>query len=217
MGSIRRRNCVFCRFVFGCIGTVLFAGMGLAAIEDSRFAASSDGTVFEFELREVSRREVFDRLFANSDIRFDWKSPDLADERISGRYQGALPHVAQQLLTNLDFVLGYERLGGEPRMTRVTIVGRASGQASPNLALLEAALRSREQPRTGLPASQTSVGAPLPAPVKQPGPLQVPVAGSTPGGPVPVPIMSGLPSVAPIVGAELPVLPGPNQPSDVRK
>jgi hypothetical protein len=178
---------------------------------------SSDGTVFEFELREVSRREVFDRLFANNDIRFDWKSPGIADELISGSYHGSLSQVARLLLTKLDFVLGYEQVDGEVRMTRVVIVGRSSGQASPNLALLEAAMRSREQPKNRSPIGQASVGSPVPVPVKQTGPLQAPVAGSVPGGLVPVPIMGGLPSVAPIPGAVLPVLPPPIQSSDVRK
>jgi hypothetical protein len=79
---------------------------GLAAVEDSQFDVSSDGMSVQFELREVSRREVLDRLFANRGITLTWHNRAAADESVSGSFHGPLSVVAWQLLAPLDFVLG---------------------------------------------------------------------------------------------------------------
>lgn len=240
MRNIQRQNCVF-RHLFPIgIGILLFPGVGWAGIEDSRFTTSSDGTAFEFELREVSRRQVLDRLFADQAIKLDWADPAVAGDLISGSYHGSLSQIARLLLTKLNFVLVHERTDDEIRITRVVILGRSSGQASPGLATLQAALRAAEKPKSAFPASpgdptrmsraaagpSTTVPAgaarstlsrdgdaarsAAPVPIATSGPPQVPVARPAPADLVPLPIMTALPSVAPIAGAALPELPGPN-------
>lgn len=238
MGCVRRQYCVLRQLILICGGCAWFTGVGLAAVEDSHFGTNSDGTILEFDLRAVSRREVLDRLFANRNIKLEWVNTALADELISGAYHGSLPQVARQLLTKLDFILVYDGASSDARLTRVVIFGRSSGQASPAIASLEAALLASEKPKDQsqtAPASAdlarpgrapsmfdarrnaNAASSPSPVPVRQAGTPPVPVVRQAPGDLVPVPIMTGLPSVAPIAGAALPVLPLPVRSSDVRK
>lgn len=235
-------GCLKCvsRYLAGvCVASILVSGASLAGVDDSQFVVSSDGSSVQFELREVSRREVLDRLFAGQDIKLDWVNTAVADEHISGSYGGSLSQVTRQLLGALNFILVYDGVAQESRLTRVVIVGRGSGVASPSLAVLEAAMqragrpvapvpsskpqassaaaenarpRASEPPRVAArnPLNQPPGNGPAPTPRAIGGPAPIPVPMPA-NAPEPLPRMSGtLPSVAPVAGANLPVLPGPS-------
>jgi hypothetical protein len=244
MRGNRRRNCALRHVILICTGSLLFASAGFAALANSEFRMSSDGSSVELTLRDISRREVLDRLFSDRGIRLDWMSPALADERISGNYTGSLSQVARRLLEKLNFILVYDTAVSASRITRVVIVGPAQDQPSPGLATLQAALSGAEKSKDNTVPSPTNLTttsrapagpslpsrnrnftftntynarSPAPVPIATSEPQPVPTARPAPPDLVPVPIVTGLPSVAPIAGARLPVLPPPVQSSDVRK
>jgi hypothetical protein len=244
MRGNRRRNRGLCHFILICTGSLLFPGAGFAAVADSQFRISSDGSRVELTLLDISRRDALDRLFSDRDIRLDWMSPALADERISGNYNGSLSQVARRLLEKLNFILVYDMTSNAPRITSVVIIGRAQGQPSPALATLQAALSGAEKSKDNIAPSPTNrtttshatagpsppgrnrnsvftntdtAGSPAPVPIATSAPQPVPTASPAPPDLIPTPIMTGLPSVAPIAGAKLPVLPAPVQSSDARK
>jgi hypothetical protein len=246
MRGNRRRNCGLRHVILICTGSLLFPSAGFAALADSQFRMSSDGSSVELTLLDISRREVLDRLFSDRGIRLDWMSPTLADERISGNYTGSLSQVARRLLEKLNFILVYDTTVSAPRITRVVIVGPAQGQPSPGLATLQTALSGAEKSNDNTapsPTNQTTTSratasppaslpsrnpnsvftntntarSPAPVPIATSAPLPVPTASPAPPDLIPTPIITGLPSVAPIANAKLPVLPPPVQSSDMRK
>jgi hypothetical protein len=226
-----------------CCGLLLWPFVGLAAGEDSRLDISADGTSVDFDLHQVARREVVDRLFADRGIQLDWLNRDVADEPIRGRFRGTRSAVARQMLAPLDFVLAVDRVDGEVRITRVVVVGRSSGEASSGLGVLEAAMR-RAEGRQDLPREDraqakpsgaipmppgaspvrplvmTGAGAanlPTPTPIRSGDPAAVPVPLPVPPNvPPPTPQYGPLPSIAPIVGADVPMLPGPRPVIDAK-
>src|SRR2546421_59260 len=134
MSGFARASRFFCGLLLAVIGSFVSAGGGFAAVEDSRFILSPDGSAVDFELRDVARRDVLARLFADQEIKVDWLDPSLANAPISGGYRGSLSQVARQLLEKVDFILVYDMGGSAPRITRVVVMGPSKGQPSPGLA-----------------------------------------------------------------------------------
>jgi hypothetical protein len=131
-----------------CIG-VSAANRVFAAVEDSRFEFSPDGTNAVFEARGVSRREVLDRLFAGINIEIKWLNASFADEPISGTFAGNRAAVARVLLSQANFVIGYDDKG---RLARVVIIGPAGKEPNgPALAALTAAIQSNGSRAPELP------------------------------------------------------------------
>jgi hypothetical protein len=176
-------------------------------IAESRLAIGPDGV--EFDLREVPRREVLERLFAGLGIKLEWGSRAVADDPISGRYHGTRSSVARQLLEHTNFIVEYGRVNDKSQVVRVRVLGRAAGGKPPSgFAALETALQRESVPEV----SPESGG--LPAPVAKPNPDFVPKPAA--GGPVPVPQATAGAHAIPIPSAppsDL-VIPGQPRPAD---
>lgn len=221
-----------------CFGGLLISNTALASVDDSHFGRSPDGARLEFDLRDVPRREVLDRLFADQTIKLEWLNRTVADELISGSFRGTLAGMTRQLLAQLDFVLVSEAVDGDVVIKRVVIVGRGGKQGSPGLATLEGALRLPEKREDSpqaksqgklstvvdsspfgqkLLADAGSSLLPRPLPATSGSPLPVPTPMPTPSslGP-PIPRDAALPSVAPIAGGNSAVLPPPGQSAVVK-
>ena len=105
----------------------LLAGRGSAGVQDGAFSISSDGGGnVAFEVRDLSRREVLQRLLQSRGIVLEGVDPAFAEERISGAFYGSIDAVLQRLLAQTNFVAVYKREGGTSRIARVIIVGKAA-------------------------------------------------------------------------------------------
>lgn len=121
------------RFVPAAILLMLVAGTGVrAAVQDSVFFISPDGMTANFNVKDVSRREVLDRLFAGKKIRLEWRSQTTADEPITGVFQGPVASIARQLLAQTDFVTVYDGNKDHSRITRVVIIGKSMDKQTPS-------------------------------------------------------------------------------------
>jgi hypothetical protein len=116
--------------VAAAIGCLL-TGPGLAGVQDSVFFVSPDGSNVAFDVRDVSRREVLQRLLSSKAIELEWVDQAFAEERISGAFNGNTDSVLQRLLTQTDFVAVYGRDGEKPRIVRLIIVGKAASAPKP--------------------------------------------------------------------------------------
>src|SRR6185295_19156490 len=83
----------------------LQASPGMTDVQDSVFFISPDGSNVAFDVRNVSRREVLDRLLTNRSIELEWIDAAVGDERISGSFKGSPDTVLQRLLAQTDFVV----------------------------------------------------------------------------------------------------------------
>jgi hypothetical protein len=217
------------RAIAFALGLLLFPSFGLAGDQDNRFDVNADGTSVDFDLHQVPRRDVLNRLFADRGVKVDWLNRDVADEAIRGHFTGPPSAVARQILAPLNFILALDKVDGETRITRVIVVGRSSGTAAPALAVIEAAMKKAETPppaqpkqpdpaRTGASTIRPLVVAgtapsnlPKPTPIKTADPLPVPAALPVPANvPPPTPRDVVPPPFVPVFGAG-PPLPGPQQ------
>ena len=107
------------------------AGPVSAGIQDSVFSIGADGTV-AFDVRDVARRDVLQRLVQGRAVELEWVDPAFADERITGVFNGNVDAVLQRLLAQTDFVAVYDRQSGKPRIARLIIVGKAASPGSPS-------------------------------------------------------------------------------------
>ena len=160
----------------GAVATIgcLLASPGFAGVQDSVFFVSPDGNV-AFDVRDVSRREVLQRLLSSKAIELEWVDPVYADERISGAFNGNADTVLQRLLAQTDFVVVYNRDGGISRVARLIIVGKA---ASPSKS---AGLLGINPPPPNLPVAPPPAApalAPAPPPVAAEAPALRPASGS---------------------------------------
>jgi len=131
-----------------CIG-VTAANSVSAAVQDSRFEFSPDGANVAFEVSDVSRREVLDRLFAGTGIEVKWLNAAFANEPISGTFGGDRSAVARVLLSQTNFVIGYD---DKARLARVVIVGPSGKEPNASaLAALTAAIRLNGSRASDLP------------------------------------------------------------------
>jgi hypothetical protein len=149
------------------------ASPGLAGVQDSVFSVGADGTV-AFDVRDVARRDVLQRLVQGRAVELEWVDPAFADERITGVFNGSVDGVLQRLLAQTDFVAVYDRQAGKPRIARLIIVGKAAspGKAVTLQGTIAPALQSPGPPSaTGPPG-----GAPAPALAPPPPPPEAPAA-----------------------------------------
>jgi hypothetical protein len=140
-----------------CFGSLLFTSPVFAAIEDSRFDMSLDGARVDFDVREVSRHGVLDRLFANKGIELEWRNSANADETITGTFNGTFASVARQLLAPMNFVIVYGGRGNAARISRIVVLGPVGLRASPGLVAID----NLKSPLVG---GGTSSGTTMPAP-----------------------------------------------------
>jgi len=121
-----------------CSG-LLGVSLALADVEDKRFAVKADGTL-DFEVRDTTRREVFNQLFAGTGIEIRWVAPSFADERLAGKFTGTPAAVMRQLLSQTNFVVVHG--ADTSRVIRLVVVGPAKGdQSFAGLAALAAAIK----------------------------------------------------------------------------
>src|SRR5262245_20256527 len=177
---------------------VLALVMGaLAAAEDSRFAVSPDGATVDFDVRDVARREVMRRLFAGSGVVLDWRSASFADELISGTFQGPPSVVVGQLLKNADFIVVYDRSEDRAEMSRLIIVGPATGEdVSARLSAIDAVVRPSAAGNVGPPVLASPGDAVAPQPVL-PADATAPRLVPLPGDPTTYPLFSVVPVAPP--------------------
>jgi hypothetical protein len=122
-------------------GCVITLNLAAAGIQESRFDFSADGVNVEFEVRDVPRREVLSRLFADTGIEIRWINSAFADETMSGTFRGAPDIVSRQLLAHMNFVVVNEGSSDAPRITRLIVVGPAKGEKSwPSLSAITNAM-----------------------------------------------------------------------------
>ncbi len=129
-------------------------GVAVAAVAESRFTISPDGAHVDFAVREVPRRDVLERLFADRGIKLEWLDRAFADESISGTFKGTPTSVARHLLDRANFVIVYGRKDDTFQISRIVVIGRADkGRSSPGLAAIGPAV----QPGRSGPLSQRPV------------------------------------------------------------
>jgi hypothetical protein len=183
----RRGNMKGIRALNGTLGglgasvliTLALATAAFASVEDSRFAISADRATVDFDVRNVARREILRRLFADSGISLDWWNQSFAEELISGTFQGPPSRVAGQLLSQADFVIVYRLSEERPEISRLIILGpAATEQAAAKLSAIDAAMRpSSVRHRLALVAPpDDAVAPPLVPPADATAPSLVPVS-----------------------------------------
>ena len=125
-----------------------------------------------------------------------WLDDTLADEPVTGVFNGSAEAVLQRLLAQTNFVVVYDRSGDQPRISRLTILGKAAKQdRAPEFA------GPGPLPPPGAPAPAPAVPTPpaatAPALIPPPpgdifSPLRPSPAGRTPPKLVPMSVHGGL-------------------------
>ncbi len=165
-------------------------GPASAGIRESAFFIAPGGASVVFDVRDVPRREVVDRLLAGRAVVLEWLDEALADEPITGVFNGSAEAVLQRLLAQANFVVVYDRSGDQPRISRLTILGKAAKQhRAPDLA------GPGPLPAPGTTAPAAAVPAPPVTPLlippppsdKAAPPPMLPSAAATPPNLVPLP------------------------------
>ena len=180
MTGIRALN----RTVGALCGSVLIAltlaTAAFAVDQDSRFAISSDRMSVDFDVRNVTRREILRRLFADTGISLDWWNQPFAEELITGTFQGPPSRVAGQLLSQANFVIVYRLSGERPEISRLLILGpAATEQAAAKLSAIDAAMRpgaARHRRLALVVSPDDAVVPPLVPPADATAPSVVPVS-----------------------------------------
>ena len=180
-------------------------GPGFAGTRESAFFIAPGGANVVFDVRDVPRREVVDRLLAGRSILLEWLDDTVADEPVTGTFNGSAEAVLQRLLAQTNFVVVYDRSGDQPRISRLTILGKAAKQhRAPDLA------GPGPLPPPGAPAPAPAVSTPpaatAPAPIPPPPgdiffPLRPPPADTTPPKLVPM-SSTEAPPLMPAAGAK---------------
>ena len=93
-----------------------------AEAQEHRLNINTDQTVVSFDVRDLSRREAVERLFAGTDIEVKWLNSDVANQHISGMFSGTQESVLRRLLAEADFVIGYN---DSAKLSSVLILGPA--------------------------------------------------------------------------------------------
>jgi hypothetical protein len=163
---------------FGSIGVILsmHVSISFADIQDSVFYISPDGTAVAFEVRDVPRREVVDRLLSSKAIAIKWLDRSLAEERVSGAFKGDFDSVLRRLLANMDFVAVSDN-GEKFRISRITVVGRSTSKSTQNPDIGTAQLRAEGLQAPVLTALPPKSPALLPPSPSDRGPLIVSAPG----------------------------------------
>lgn len=143
----------------------LSPGPGAAGVQDSVFLTNPDGNV-SFDVRDVSRREVLDKLLAGKRIELEWADSAIGDEKISGAFKGSTESVLLRLLAQTDYVAVYDRDGGDvPRIARLIIVGKGSSKpgsaGSPNFIIASQPAAGGATPPAAAPADATALFKPF--------------------------------------------------------
>jgi len=141
-----------------CIATaagLIIAPAAFAGIEDSRFDISADKATVNFEVKDVSRREVLQRLFAGTRTELKWVDEAYADEQIVGNFNGSQDAVLFALLKQAEFVASYDKKG---ELERVVILGPTHKDAM-RTSLVTAAQQSvpTDEPMIAIPVGTNDV------------------------------------------------------------
>ena len=176
----------------------IHVGPSVAGVRESAFFIAPGGASVVFDVRDVPRREVVDRLLAGRAVVLEWLDEALADEPITGVFNGSAEAVLQRLLAQTNFVVVYDRSGDPPRISRLTILGKATKQHRP--------------PELTGPGPLPAPGAPAPA-----GAVPTPPAATAPALIPPLPSdKAAPPPMLPSAGATAPnLVPLPPPPGDI--
>jgi hypothetical protein len=102
--------------------------------------------------RDSTRRQIFERLFTARGIRVDWVDESLAEEVMPGSFEGPTDRILRSVLAQTNFIIVYQSPYGEPRLSRIIILGRASAtQTAPDTRAIEAALAPAAPPAPVIP------------------------------------------------------------------
>ena len=172
-------------------------GPSFAGVRESAFFIAPGGANVVFDVRDVPRREVVDRLLAGRAVVLEWLDDALADEPITGVFNGSAEAVLQRLLAQTNFVVVYDRSGDQPRISRLTILGKAAQQHRP--------------PELTGPGPLPAPGTPAPTAT-----VPAPPAATPPALMLPLPSNSAAPPMPPSAGATAPnLVPLPPPPGDI--
>jgi len=140
-------------------GSAEEAGAKTAALQVSQ----SNATV-TLDVNGTTRRAVLGQLFNGSNISFEWLDAPAGDVAITGRFSGTAGEIARKLLSDTDFVVVYEKNGGQTqRISRVVIVGPSSGQPNATaLAALERASVDTPSPKSAAPPAPVASNMDVP-------------------------------------------------------
>jgi hypothetical protein len=163
----------------------------IAGVRESAFFVAPGGASVVFDVRDVPRREVVDRLLAGRAVVLEWLDDALADEPVTGVFNGSAEAVLQRLLAQTNFVVVYDRSGDQPRISRLTILGKAAKQHhAPELAG-PGPLPAPSAPPTAAaipaPPATPALIPPPPSSDRAAPPPMLPSAGATPPNLVPLP------------------------------
>jgi len=142
MGGKRTLDVLLGTVLAGACWFLVATTLAAAGVEDSRFEISPDGASVEFDIRDMSRRDVLNHLFAGSDLQINWSNATFAEGRIRGKFTGTPAAVVRQLLAQTNFVIVRDGSNEESRVVRLVVVGPAQGeQSSAGLAALSGAVK----------------------------------------------------------------------------
>jgi hypothetical protein len=146
---------------------------------NSNFFTSPDGLFVRFDVRGVSRRAVFDKLLADKPATVEWSTSILADEKITGVFEGNFDSILKFLLKDLDHVIVYDQ-NAEKRILRITILRKQLPESN-----AAASSRSYLGRRSGHDTLDRNIEALSPPSVRATPPKILPSAGPLPPGLVP--------------------------------
>jgi len=135
------------------------------AVDDSGIALEIDGRDWiTLTVTGATRRFVLERLFAERAIEIEWRNKAFAEQAVHGRFSGPADTVARRLLDRSDYVIVYAATDGEPRMSRITILGSDPVSVSPAIKAPAGTLALRSPPISSRsPAASQTLQAQLAA------------------------------------------------------
>jgi hypothetical protein len=113
---------------------VFAAGVAISAcdtgIATEAIQLAMSGKEMTLEVSGTTRREALARILGDSDTEVEWLSETLAQEVVNGVYHGTIDKIVPELLSRSNFIISYDNVGGELRMTRIVVVGPISSKTS---------------------------------------------------------------------------------------
>lgn len=95
-------------------------------------ASPALGQTVSLDLAQESRSEALAELIPEGSAEITWRNPALADEPVTGHFEGTEAQVLKQLLAPANFAATYSDTGGELKLIKLIIFeDEAASGASP--------------------------------------------------------------------------------------
>ena len=106
------------------IGVALCVATTLAIAADDKFVFSDDRSSVRVEVRDMPRSEFLHRLFEGSHTDIKWGDPALANQPITGNFNGSIADVLRQVLRGINYTIAYS---GKNAVAHVIVLGGSDG------------------------------------------------------------------------------------------